>query len=419
MLYKKTYSRIRKIDYVCNTVKILVLIIFTATIPLFAGDSLFDALTNGTASMQLKLAYEYSDLSNDANLDAAQGLILRTRLGYKTDDFNGTSAFIQFHNVSLLQDNFSWPGGGDPRYSSIADPDGTRIHQVYFDFTLGQHVMLRAGRQEINLDDARLIGDLDFRQNGQSFDAVKFTFTGISNNELSVSYITRVNTIFFTHIEPDQLILIHDTYKTSNHVSITAFGYLLDTESKAPDSRDSATYGTRITADPGWFHLDFTYALQGDYGDGKDHDADMIMATATIKLGKWTVGGGANIFSGQDGNTLPFDTLFSSAHAFNGWADQFAGSNGGGIINGLQDIFVQASTTFSGIKFLTVFHWFDTTDANTYDGTYGNELDFLFKKKFNKYLSGEVKLAFYNAENAENNPTADENVLWIRLNYQF
>ncbi|MCK5878462.1 MAG: alginate export family protein [Holophagae bacterium] len=403
---------------VCNALKIFVLVMFTTT-PLLAGDSLTDALTNGTTSMQIKFSYEYSDLSDAANLDTAQGGILRTRLGYKTADFNGMSAFVQFHNVSLLQDDFSWPGGGDTSCSDIADPDGTRVHQIYLDFSLGQHVMLRAGRQEINLDDARLIGDLDFRQNGQSFDALKLTFTGIDNNELSVSYITRVNTIFFSHVTPDQLFLIHDTYKPSDHVSITAFGYLLDTESEIADSRDSATYGTRVTADPGRFHLDFTYALQGDYGDGENHDADMIMATATVKLGKWTVGGGANIFSGQDGDTLPFDTLCSSAHAFNGWADQFAGSNGGSIVNGLQDVFVQASTSFSGVKFLTVFHWFDTTDANTYDGTYGNELDILFKKKFNDYLSGEVKLAFYNAENAENNPTVDEKVLWIRLNYQF
>ena len=405
--------------YVYNALKTLVLIVFTTTVPLFAGDSLVEALTNGTTSMQIKLAYEYSDLSDDANLNAAQGLILRTRLGYKTADFNGMSAFVQFHNVSLLQDDFSWPGGGDPNYSSIADPDGTRIHQVYLDFSLAQHIMLRVGRQEINLDDARLIGDLDFRQNGQSFDALKLTFTGIDNNELSVSYITRVNTIFLTHVSPDQLFLIHDTYKPSDHVSITAFGYLLDTESEIADSRDSATYGTRITADPGPFHMDFTYALQGNYGDGENHDADMIMVTTTVKLGKWTVGGGANIFSGQDGDTLPFDTLCSSAHAFNGWADQFAGSNGGNIVNGLQDVFVQASTSFNGVKFLTVCHWFDTTDANTYDGTYGNELDILFKKKFNDYLSGEVKLAFYNAENAENNPTVNEKVLWIRLNYQF
>lgn len=397
----------------------IVLLLVATSVRVQAGDSLMDALRNGTPTFQIHFSYEYSDLDNTADLDPAEGLIIRTRLGYRTADFKGMSAYLQFHNVSFLMDDFSWPGGGNNSCYGIADPDGTRVHQAFVDFSLGEHAILRTGRQEINLDDARFIGDLDFRQNGQSFDAVKFTFTGIRNNEFSISYVTRVNTILLTHVQPDQLFLVHDTYKPNAKLSITAFAYLLDTKSEAVDSRDSATYGTRIVTDRGRFHLDFTYALQSDFADSEQHDGDMIMATSTWKIGNWKIGGGANIFSGQDGDTLPFDTLCSSAHAFNGWADQFAGSNGGTVINGLQDVFVQAATTFQGIEFLTVFHWFDTTDENTYDGSYGTELDILFHKQFTKELSAQVKLAFYDAEDQENNPTVDENVLWVRLNYRF
>jgi len=138
-----------------------------------------------------------------------------------------------------------------------------------------------------------------------------------------------------------------------------------------------------------------------------------------VKAGNWKLGGGTNIISGQDGNDRPFDTLFSTAHKWNGWADQFLATNGGNLINGLQDVFVQAGTTFSGVKFLAVAHWFDTTDTNTYDGRYGTELDFLFAKTFSKNLSGLMKFAFFNADSAMDNPTVDETVVWVRLNYHF
>ena len=390
-----------------------------AAVPVHAGDSLLDALKNGKASMQLQFSFEYSDFSDAANLDAAKGLTLRTRLGYRTGKWGNVQGFIQFHNVSQMLDDYRWPDGGNGGYDVIADPDGSRIHQGYLDISFGGHSALRAGRQEVILDDARLIGNVGWRQNGQSFDGITFSCSGLTNNTFKVSWITRINTIFLTHVNLDKLILINDSYRISDRVSINGFGYLLDTESKAPDSRDSATYGAWLTAKPGRFSLDVTYAVQTDYADGENHGGNMITVIGLAKAGNWKLGGGANIISGQDGNDRPFDTLFSTAHKWNGWADQFLATNGGNLTNGLQDVFVQAGTTFSGVKFLAVAHWFDTTDANTYDGTYGTELDFLFSKSFSKNLSGLVKFAFFNADSAVDNPTVNETVVWVRLNYHF
>ncbi|NOY24182.1 MAG: hypothetical protein GXO70_11825 [Acidobacteria bacterium] len=395
------------------------LVAAVAALPAQAGDSLLDALKNGKVSMQLQFSFEYSDFSDAANLDAAKGLNLRTRLGYRTGKWGNIQGFVQFHNLSQLLDDYRWPGGGNSNYDVIADPDGSRIQQGYLDISFGAHSALRAGRQEIILDDARLIGNVGWRQNGQSFDGLTFSCTGLANNTFKASWITRVNTIFLTHVNLDKLILLHDSYRVSDKVSIDGFGYLLDTESEAPDSRDSATYGARLKASPGIFSLDVTYAVQTDYADGENHGGDMITVIGLAKVGNWKLGGGANVVSGQNGNDRPFDTLFSTAHKWNGWADQFLATNGGNLINGLQDVFVQAGTTFSGIKFLAMAHWFDTTDANTYDGTYGTELDFVFTKSFNKNLSGLVKFAFYNADSTVDNPTVDETVIWVRLNYHF
>jgi len=395
------------------------LVAAVAAIPVQAGDSLLDALKNGKTSMQLQFSFEYSDFSDAANLDAAKGLTLRTRLGYRTGKWGNVQGFVQFHNVSQLLDDYRWPDGGDSSYDVIADPDGSRVHQGYLDISFGKHSSVRAGRQEIILDDARLIGNVGWRQNGQSFDGITYSCTGITNNTFKISWITRVNTIFLTHVNLDKLILIHDNYRVSENVSFGGFGYLLDTESEAPESRDSATFGARLKANQGHFSIDATYALQTDYADGENHGGDMMTVIGIAKVGKWQLGGGANLISGQHRNDRPFDTLFSTAHKWNGWADQFLATNGGNLINGLRDLFVQAGTNFSGVKFLVVGHWFDTTDVNSYDGTYGSELDFVFSKTFSKNLSGLVKFAFYNADRAVDNPTTDETVIWVRLNYHF
>ncbi len=384
---------------------------------LFAG-SFLDSIKNGKASLELRFSFEYSDLDDATNLDSAKGLTLRTRLGFKTADYNGFSMFLQMHNVSQIIDNYRWPGGGDPNYDVIGDPDGSRVHQFFFTYNFNNIISLKAGRQEIIFDDARLIGNVGWRQNGQSFDgAVLSIKTG--KNKLQFGYVYRVNTIFLTHVDLDGLYLIHDTFKVNKNLTIKAFVYLLDTESTTPDSRDCGTYGLTISGSVNKLNYDLTYAFQNDFADGENHGGDMINAYVGYKFSNFSIGAGYNMISGQNGNDRPFDTLFSTAHKFNGWADQFLSTNGGTLVNGLDDYFIQFSTVISKHKLVVVYHSFDTNENVTYGEKYGDELDILVVRKINKNLSCLAKAAFYNAKNYENNPTTDEKVFWIRLMYKF
>lgn len=397
--------------------KVLILLVIFSFIPAFAGGFL-DSIKNGKASLQLQFSFEYSDLDDAADLDSAKGLTLRTRLGFQTEEYNGFSMFLQMHNLSQIIDDYSWPGGGNPNYDVIADPDGSRVHQFYFTYKFNDIFSLKAGRQEIIYDDARLIGNVGWRQNGQSFDGAVFSINTGRNN-LSLGYIYRVNTIFLTHVDLDGLYTIHDTFNINKSNKLTLFAYLLDTESDLPDSRDSGTYGFRLVGSIDNFNYDFTYAFQNDFADGENHGGDMINAFVEYKFENFAFGVGCNIISGQKGNDRPFDTLFSTAHKFNGWADQFLATNGGNLINGLDDYFAQFSTVISKHKLVVVYHYFDTNENVTYGERYGDELDILVVRKINKNLSCLAKAAFYNAKNYENNPTTDEKVFWLRVMYKF
>lgn len=46
-------------------------------------DDLTQALKSGTPSLELRLGYEYSNLDDPADRDAANALTLRTRLGWR------------------------------------------------------------------------------------------------------------------------------------------------------------------------------------------------------------------------------------------------------------------------------------------------------------------------------------------------
>ncbi|NOY70521.1 MAG: alginate export family protein [Deltaproteobacteria bacterium] len=384
------------------------------------------ALKEGTPSLTLRFSYEYSDVDDPAGHKPANALTLRTRLGYRTGEFFHTKAFVQFHDMANPIDQYRWPGGGDAKYDVVGDPDGTRVQQVYLDVNLPAATTLRMGRQEIKLDDVRLIGAIDWRQNGQSFNAVSLKSRAISDLTLYASFINRVQTIFLTDVKLDGLILLNAKYTGLADQNISTFCYLLDTRDKTPTARDSATYGLRVKGKINVLNYDFTYAHQGDYKDGEDHNGNMFNAFLGAKLELINFGAGYSYISGRSNNSRPFDTLFSTAHKFNGWADTFINTNGGTLDNGLQDIYVQAGTRVMGVTCKAVYHYFDTTeDFGGFDSAYGDEIDLLLVKKIGANLKVLAKYAYYNEKNNSGTLASnlaggfDEQVFWTRVIYSF
>jgi len=174
-------------------------------------DDLTEAIKSGKPTLELRLGYEYSDVDN--GIKHAEGFNLRTRVGYETGDFMKTKAYVQFHNVTNFMEDFNdLQGHNTGERDVIADPEGSRIHQAYLDWTAIPDTKVRLGRQEIVLDDARLIGNIGWRQNGQSFDAFSVSNTSVKDLNLYASYINQVNTILQTYEDLDGLILLNAKY---------------------------------------------------------------------------------------------------------------------------------------------------------------------------------------------------------------
>ncbi len=383
------------------------------------------AMKSGKADFDVLASYEYKT-SDDATSPGKQ-FSFRTRIGYRTGSFYDFEAYAQFHNLTNLQEDFRFPQDssfyGDLDRDIISDPDGNRLYKVFLDYKGISDTLVRVGRQEIILDDARLLGNIGWRLNGQSFDAVSVTNTSVKDLKVYAGYVNQVNDIFLTHSDLDHFYLVNSKYSPLENHSITGYVYLLDTQDSSDTARDCATYGFRFVGKPVPFDYYIDYTHQSDFADGENHDADMLNVYLGMQIGKVNVGAGYSYISGQDGDDRPFDTLFSTAHKFNGFADLFLATNKGALRDGLQDYYVNASTKLFGCKLVAIYHYFDTVDDDAFDGTYGDEIDLVLVKTINKNIKLLIKYANFmqddEASNGVTNPTVDTEILTARLQYKF
>ncbi len=398
------------------------------------GQEIAQAIQGGKFSGGFRFSYEYSDLKDPKRNSPASGFNVRTRLNYKTADFYGVSAFIQLQNVSNIEEDFNdLKGSAQKHRDVIADPDGSRVHQGYLDFGFLPKTHIKLGRQEIILDDHRLVGNIGWRQNAQSFDAVTVTSNIVQGLTLFAGYADRLNTILLEQEDLDGFWMFHATYGGIQGVKVTAFCYLLDSEGGNKNDRDLATYGVRATGKVMMIRYALDFAHQTDWND-RDYDvsANMFNGYLAADLNKMiSFGAGISYIEGQDDKNpkddRAFDTLFSTAHKFNGWADDFLNTNGGKLVNGLIDYYGDVTVHYFGAKFKVVYHYFDsqTDDPNGFDDAYGDEWDALAVKKLYKNVKGLIKYAHYNEKNSSALHAGglvgghDEDVFWTRLMISF
>jgi len=384
-------------------------------------DDFTTAIKSGKADLDVLASYEYKN-RDDATSPGKQ-FSLRTRIGYRTGSFYDFEAYAQFHNLTNIMEKFSHTEGGDDQRDFIKDPDGNRLYKAFLDYKGIPDTLVRAGRQEIILDDARLLGNIGWRLNGQSFDAVSLTNSSIKDLTVYVAYANQQNTIALTHVDLDHFYLLNAKYSPFEKHSLSGYVYLLDTEATADTARDSATYGFRFVGKPAPFDYYIDYTHQSDFADGEDHDADMLNVYLGMQIAKVNVGAGYSYISGQDGKDRAFDTLFSTAHKFNGFADLFLGTNGGKLTDGLEDYYVKASTKLFGCKLIAMYHYFDTVENDGFDGTYGDEIDLVLVKPINKNIKLLIKYANFmqddDLSDVVDTKIVDTEILTARLQYKF
>lgn len=384
-----------------------------------------DAITDGKVSFSARLRYESVDQDNA--LKDADALTLRTTLGYKTDAFHGFSGFIEFEDVSELgSDNFNSTTNDKTEYSVVADPDGTEVNQAYLAYN-GFNTEIKFGRQEITYRDAplhRFIGNVLWRQNHQSFDALSLNNNSLSDTKISYAYINKVHTIFGNDRDSAAVYIKDGDIDMNGHLfniqyrglplgNLEGYSYLLDYSDAPEDNKfSSATYGLRLSsmqAVSETMKVIYTaeYAAQDDYANGEMGQQDYYLLELGSKYMGWLAKVSYEELEGD--GTDSFQTLLGTNHAFQGWADQFLTTPN----QGLKDLYFTVTGNVFGIKLIVIYHDFKT-DKDSLDA--GNELDILLEKTFKEHYTIGVKYSDYNAEkefSAISLTTVDTGKFWV------
>lgn len=373
------------------------------------------AVQSAKPIVDLRLRYETVD--QDGLPETAEALTYRLRLGLETGKAYDTRVLVEFDHIGDLVDNYNSTINGKSAYPVVPDPPATELNRLQLTNTSLPATTVTLGRQRIILDDARFIGNVGWRQNEQTYDALRITNTSFGKLLLDAAYVNQINRVF----GPDSpagrwkgdSFLLNAAYPTP-FGKLTAFSYLIDAED--PPSVSSQTYGARFSGGQpivgGKLGYTVSYATQSDYGSSNaSYTAGYYLADASYAYRGFNIGAAMEVLEGNTGGS--FQTPLATLHAFQGWSDKFLATPAGGI----RDFSLRLGYTpgtlagLEGVRFGAAYHDFNA-DSGASD--YGKEIDLLAAAKWRE-LTLTLKYADYNA----NTFGTDTRKFWFQVDYAY
>lgn len=364
----------------------------------------------------------YETVDQDGNTENADALTLRMRAGAELKT-NGLSLLAEAEGTLAIIDDYNdtIPSNGAEPYPVVADPDNIELNRLQVSYAApGGTVTL--GRQRIILDNARFVGNVGWRQNEQTFDAIRGQ-AKIGPVALDATYAIQQNTIFGTDSPNEDfegnMFLVNAGYDAKS-VKFKAFAYLLEFSDRAAFS--SQTYGGLATGSVPLgegFKLTFmaSYARQTDYQNAPvDYEADYIAGELGASVAGFGIKAGYEELGSDDG-VAAFQTPLATLHAFNGWADNFLATPS----QGLRDYYAGVSKGFKGFKFLpglkaaVTYHKFES-DFGSID--YGQEWDASLGFKIGP-VGILAKYANFDASSDPLNPKVDTEKFWLQAEIKY
>jgi Alginate export len=370
-----------------------------------AGEGAGDFVREGKAGLDLR--YRFENVEQDDKPEAADASTLRIRLDLTSGDIRGFSGFLELDHVEAIgHAHYDDTRNGLVEYPVVADPEGTDLNQAWLQYRGAKETVLRLGRQKIAIGNERFVGPVGWRQNEQSFDAVRLDTRAMPGAAITYAWVDRVLRVFGPDEGTPPAELASDSHLFDARITslpvgaLAIYGYHLDFGNALQLSADTA--GLRYEGEHalgsglkiGWA---VEYAAQQDSGDNiADVDAHYQLAELKLLFPSAGVTLGRELLSGErgtfDSTTNPaFQTPLATLHPFQGWADKFTTTPPAGIV----DSYLGASVKVAGWKGQAVWHEFS---AEATDAEYGSELDLVVSRRFAERYEFLAKYADYSAD---------------------
>jgi len=291
-------------------------------------------IAGGKPILEVRGRVETVDQAGFAN--TAEAYTLRTRLGWETAAVAGIKALVEIEDVRAAGDyNVAVPGpggtslNGKTAYPIVNDPEVTELNRLQLAWTASPAATVTLGRQRILIDDQRFVGNLGWRQDEQTFDALRLEL-GSGPVKGTYAYVGKVNRSLGEERDWDSdSHLLNVAWTASPNLKLVGFVYALDFASSPLNS--GLTTGVRANGKSKAGAVAFAWTLsaarQTDWRNGpRSFDLGYLEADLAGTFDIWTVKAG---FERLDGDgTTGFATPLGTNHGFNGWSDVFVIAGG-------------------------------------------------------------------------------------------
>jgi len=406
-----------------------------------AAATISDAIAGGKLLLEVRGRYEFVDQKRTATLTRnGEAFTVRTRLGWETADWKGVKGLVEFEDVRQVgPEHFAVnvPGattaplnGADKaKYPLINDPDVTELNRLQLTWTPNAMFQATVGRQRILVDDQRFIGNVGWRQDEQTFDAVRLDGAW-GRFKATYAYVTHVNRVLGEQKDWDSdSHLFNATWSPAEQLRLEGFVYALDFGNSAANS--SITKGLKASGKTwvGLYQLAYnaTYANQRDYHHNTTpYSLDYWGADVAGTFDIWTAK--ASYESLEGNGTRGFTTPLATTHGFQGWSDAFVQPLGGnkGFVDGIKDLNFTLNvkprwkwTYLFNLDVLVRYHDFD--DQRT-GAALGREWDAQIQGALNPKLTAAIKYADFERKTrvpaGTATPPASRTKVWFTLEYK-
>ena len=343
----------------------------------------------------------YKKLPTDTNY-ASYVIEQRTRLGfgYKT---NILEMKITFQDARIWGD-----GNLNTATGAFGDSATIDLKEGWAALRLRDNFKLKIGRQELQLDDGRLVAKRNWCNPGLSYDAAVFKYKKNSFvMDVALSYNNSLLNLFAGEYDPIKMKSLNYIYlkkKFNKDLSVSLSSIFSGYQpTGAPNVLQfKTTVGPYLKYNNKKLFIkgEFYYQL-GKTIESVDVSAYFLNAEAGYQINKVYIGAGIDYMSGQDSNTdradkfQAFDILYGARFKYYGNLNYVvtpASTKYGGLMNP----FVKLGAKFNKKNNLTVFFQMlqsakDVADpvnaGEFYDKNLGSELDLIYTHKIRKDIN--------------------------------
>lgn len=387
------------------------------------------------AKLQLRPRFEYRNgyKSPISNADDATSFISqrsRLNLNFKLD---------KLQTKLSLQNIRTW---GDVATTATADKNGVAVFEAWAQYDFDTNWSARLGRQIISYDNQRIFGEIDWSQQGQSHDAVVFSFHP-KNHKLDLGFALNADkenlvvpsTAYTINYKSMQYAWYHTQFSKLNMSLLllnTGYEFEKSVGNVAVDYKQ--TFGTYLSfKEKKW---DTNLGLYGQTGKSADKKVNAWYAGAFTGYGfsdAFKAGIGYEYLSGKDQNETAsdvksFSPIFGTNHGFNGFMDYFYIGNHQNSV-GLQDAYLKLNYTIDKWQLALIPHVFHSPNSvldsfgNKMDSYLGTEIDFtvgyIVQKDIVASAGYSQMFASSTLERVKNvtNPSNNNNWAWVMISF--